>query len=496
MQIKTIAGTTTLAALLAVLLGGGPGAPGVAAATPAPPPVPTPTAGMTPLPYPAYGTPAPDVAALVPVTGMPTTVTLDQAVAIAVIQSPEFTIERAQYDAIRAKYSSELQALFPNVSASGGVTRSFGGGQNAGGGGGANPTPTPSSNTNLGNAPTTDERATINLSQLIFDGGRVIAAIKSSKEQSIAGHDTLLRDLQTLQFNVAKAYYLVLQDNATVTANAELVREFAVEEADVNAEIKAGAAAKSDLASTQFQTAKARGTVISAQGAAIAAQSAFAATLGLDADAAVQPQPLTSNAQMGDQTSPTYAKSLAQALLLRPDYQAAQHIVTAAHDDVRYAELARFPSITANASDGVDRQLPFNRSFSHSSSIGASISIPIYDQGLTAYNVAQAKAALDEDIASLTQSKLGVESDVRSALSGLISARALLVQTNLELSSAQTALDAAQAKYRVGAATIIDLITAEANLAQAQTDNVSAIYNAQTALQAYNYAMGLSTLQL
>jgi multidrug efflux system outer membrane protein len=199
---------------------------------------------------------------------------------------------------------------------------------------------------------------------------------------------------------------------------------------------------------------------------------------------------------MGDQTSPTYAKSLAQALLLRPDYQAAQHIVTAAHDDVRYAELARFPSITANASDGVDRQLPFNRSFSHSSSIGASISIPIYDQGLTAYNVAQAKAALDEDIASLTQSKLGVESDVRSALSGLISARALLVQTNLELSSAQTALDAAQAKYRVGAATIIDLITAEANLAQAQTDNVSAIYNAQTALQAYNYAMGLSTLQL
>ncbi|HEY5257316.1 MAG TPA: TolC family protein, partial [Candidatus Baltobacteraceae bacterium] len=64
------------------------------------------------------------------------------------------------------------------------------------------------------------------------------------------------------------------------------------------------------------------------------------------------------------------------------------------------------------------------------------------------------------------------------------------------LSSAQVALNAAQAKYRVGAATIIDLVTAEANLSQAQTDDVTAVYNAQTAQQAYNFAVGLSTLKL
>jgi outer membrane protein len=495
MYVKTIAGLVASTMFVIALSGGNAGAQ--TSTSPAPAPVATPTGGTTPLPYPAYGTPAPDVAALRPIAGVPASVTLDQAVDIAVAQSPAFASERAQYDAIRAKYSSELQAIFPSISASGSVTRSFGSGSSANSNSNPNPTPTPTNNNqNLGNAPTTDERASISLQQLIFDGGRVIAAIKSAKESSIAGRDTLLRDLQTLQFDVAKSYYGVLQSNATVVADAELVREFEAEEANVNAEIRAGAAAKSDLASAEFQSAKARGGVVSAQGAAIAAQSAFAATLGLDADAEVVPQPLSAGDQGATQTMQTYAKSLAQALLLRPDYQAAQHTANSAADDLRYAKLARFPSISANANDGVSRTLPIDRSFSHSSSIGATISIPIYDQGLTTYNIAQAKASLDEANAALIESKLGVESDVRSSLSGLISAEALLVQANLELSSAQVALNAARAKYKVGAATIIDLVTAEANLSQAQTDEITAIYNVQTALQTYNYAMGLSTLHL
>jgi multidrug efflux system outer membrane protein len=218
--------------------------------------------------------------------------------------------------------------------------------------------------------------------------------------------------------------------------------------------------------------------------------------LGLDADTQVEPQPISAADLTATTALPTYPKALGQALLLRPDYDAAKHTAISASDDLRYAKLGRFPSITANASDGVARELPFDNSFSHSSSIGASISIPIYDQGLTAYNIAQAQSELDQADDALLQSKLGVESDVRSALAGLYSARAGLVQANLELSSGQIALAAAQAKYRVGAATIIDLVTAEANLAQAQSDDLAATYAVETALQTYTYAMGTSTLKL
>jgi hypothetical protein len=48
-----------------------------------PTPAPMPTISGTPLPYPAYGSPAPDVAAQRQKPGVPLTVTLNQAIDIA-----------------------------------------------------------------------------------------------------------------------------------------------------------------------------------------------------------------------------------------------------------------------------------------------------------------------------------------------------------------------------------------------------------------------------
>ncbi len=444
------------------------------AAAPASAPTPSPAPSGADLPYPAYGTPAPDVAALHPVADVPVSITLAQAVAIAAAQSPTFASERAQYDAIRAKYGAAKGALFPSVSADASATRNFDGTTGGGGPG------------------TTGTSTTLSLSgrvsQLIFDGGRVFAGLRSAKESDIAGSETLDRDLQTLQFNVATAYFSVLQSQAAVDAANQSVRQFQVTEDSINAQIKQGAAARSDVAQAQYQTARARGLLVTAQGQQIAAQSAFAAILGLDADTQVVPVARTSSGLPAQ--APTYAKSLGEAFLLRGDYLASQHNVAAAKAGLSYAKLARFPALNANYSDGVNRQLPLDTAFSHSASLGATLSIPIFDQNQTNYAVAQAQSSLDQSTANYTLTKLGVEQQVRSALAGLISSRASLVQAQLELDAAKVALAAAQARYKVGAATILDLVTAEASYSQAQTDYVNALYGAQNAEQNYDYSVG------
>ena len=330
--------------------------------------------------------------------------------------------------------------------------------------------------------------------QLIFDGGRVIAAIRTANEADIAGRGTLLRNLETLQINVASAYYAVLQDNATVTADVQLVREFETNEGSVTAQIRNGAAARSDLAGAQFQTAQARGNLVTAQGVAIGAQAVFATTLGLDADTQILPQ------QIGQETAganPTYQASLKKALVLRPDYLAAEYTVYSSEDNVRYAKLARFPVLTGTASYGVQRTLAQNySSFSNARNLGLAVQIPIYDQGQTNYNVAVAASQLDQANAGLIQTKLQVESDVRSALANLISARANLVQAKAEQRAAQVSLDATQAQYKVGANTILGLVTAEANLSTATASYITALYGVRTAYQNFLYATGASDLQL
>ncbi|MHB8147146.1 MAG: TolC family protein [Vulcanimicrobiaceae bacterium] len=451
----------------------------------APTPVPTPVVATTPLPYPAYGRPAPDIAHQQPAANVPASISIAQAVAIAVMGSPTFAAERAQYRAIAAKYSSEKEAILPSISGSASVSRSFGGTRVTQTGSGSSTTPG-------GNFTTIGGQ--LQLQQLIFDGGRVIAAIRTAKESDIAGRDTLVRQLQTLAYTVAQNYYSVLQSNATVNADASLVRQFETQENAVRQRIRLGAAARSDLAAAQFQTAQARGALITAQGAAIGAQATFATSLGLNANALVNPQALSSG--NGPKVL-TYAQALKEALALRPDYLSAEHAVDSASQNVRYAKLGRFPTITASASTGYSEALPSAKpKLIPNQSLGATMSIPIFDQGLTNYNVAVAQSQLDQATAGLLGVRLTVESDVRGALANLISARAALSQAQAELQSAQVNQQATQAKYKVGDATITDIVTAEANLATAQRDDIAAIYNERLSEERYTYAMGTSDLTL
>lgn len=499
-----------------------PGVPGVMM----PSPLPQPTVSGTPIPYPAYGAPAPDVEQLTPKKGVPQSISLNDAIRIAVALSPTFALENAQWYAIHAKYGAAIQAYYPGLSATAAGAKTYTTGTTStvttpgpAGPSAALPAPAPTftpvtrgvySTSTVGS-----ESVSITVTQLIYDGGRTIANIRSAKAADIAGRATLLRQLQTLAFNVASAYYTVLEDNATVTADAQLVREFEVNEASVAAQIRNGAAARSDIAAAQFQVAQARGNLVTAQGTAIGAQATFATTLGLDANAQVVPQQITSQPAA---PNPTYTASLKRALIMRPDYISAAYTVQSAQENLRYAKLARFPVLAAAASDGVSRTFiqcattgasgsgssfspstslcPGPALWSNDKSIGLNLSIPIYDQGVTNFNVATAASELDQDIATLNTTRLTVESDVRSALATLISSRASLVQARSELTSAQVSLSATQAQYRVGATTILNVVTAEANLTTAQSGYITALYGVRTAEQNYLYATGISDVQI
>jgi len=488
-----------------------------------PSPMPQPTISGTPMPYPAYGTPAPDVSQLAPKKGVPQSISLPDAIRIGVALSPAFALQNAQWAAIHAKYTSSLQAYYPGVSGTAQTGKSYSNGTTASTSGSARPTSSPAINpaaafglatpSAYSQATVTNENAGITITQLIYDGGRTIANIRSAKEADLAGRATLLRQLQTLALNIANAYYAVLEDNATVTADAQLVHEFEVNEASVAAQIRNGAAPRSDIAAAQFQTAQARGNLVTAQGTAIGAQGTFATTLGLDADTLVLPQQV-----MGQPAPPnaSYTAALNRALIMRPDYISSAYNVQSARENLRYAKLARFPILSAGATDAVSRQFidcfsttgtkkgivfpesacPGPSSWSNDKTLGLNLTIPIYDQGVTNYNVAVAASQLDQAVATFNSTRLTVESDVRSALATLISARASLVQARSELRSAQVTLDATQAQYKVGATTILNVVTAEANLSTAQSTYITALYGVQTAQQNYLYATGISDVQI
>ncbi|MHB8461991.1 MAG: TolC family protein, partial [Vulcanimicrobiaceae bacterium] len=331
------------------------------------------------------------------------------------------------------------------------------------------------------------------MSQLIFDGGRAIAGIRSAKEGDLSGYDSLQRQLQTLAFSVANAYYKALQAEQLTVLDQQIVTQYAKQEDLVRAQIKIGAAAPSDLAQAQFLTEQKRVALVQAQGAQTQAEALFATTLGLDADSTVLPAddtPVNPAASLLTSTMTSYGSALKRAELLRPDYLSADHNVEASKESLRYTKLARFPLLSGQASDGYNSTLANGSQLKESKSLGLTLSIPIFDQGLTNYNVAVAASQLDVAVAGLASSKLTVESDVRSALAGYASAVAAVSQAQAEVKSAQTAFDASNARYKIGAATLLDLLTQQTNLSQAKTDLLTTTFNLRIAEQTYEYALG------
>ncbi|MGZ3576024.1 MAG: TolC family protein [Vulcanimicrobiaceae bacterium] len=468
-------------------------------ATPAATPSPLPTVKATTLPYPAYGTPAPGAAQTSPSPTIPQQITLAQAIAIAAAKSPVLAQARAQLALSKGQYDLAKTPLLPNIFGTGSIDRISGSGTRSGGNFGTGTgtgtgTVAPSVGSRTG---ITTETLTLNLQQLIYNGGLTVAQIHSAAYSYNAAGNTYERNLQQLAFNVGQAYYTVLAAHYQVLVAAQVVQQDIVQENLVRAQIKAGTEARSNLLATEVPTAQARVTLVRAQGTEISAEAAFANALGLDANTAGLPvDDARSKAPETLLKAPLldYNTAVTRALALRPDYVAAAQQVNSAKYSLKAAKLGRAPSLSGNAATGTASTGIGGGSFTASSNIGATLTIPIFNQGITNAQIEQAQAQLDNANAFLTNTTLTIQLNVRQALAGLISAEAAVAQTQVELANALEQVKATQAQYKAGVTTLPLLLQAQTNLTTAQTDRLTAIYNLRQAEQTYLFSLGESDL--
>jgi outer membrane protein TolC len=447
----------------------------------------------SPLPYPAYGTPAP-ASPPVAVPGIPQVVTLPQAILIAYARSPLLAEARASVAIATAPVGLAQSALFPAVTGNASSTHTH---REAGS---SSSSTSSSSTANAGPAATniTTNSLTADLTQLIYDGGRVSAQIRSARATQAASISTYQRQLQTVAFNVATAYYNTLSAQRQTQVDLTAVRLDIVQENLVNANIRAGTEARADLSTAQLPTAQARVAVIKAQAAERVALATFANTLGIDANANVQPKDDVPALSASSGTlavtpafpTPSYDQAYTRAIALRPDLSAQQQNVISFQENLRAARLGNFPTLSANGSYGTTSSAVNGTDYRNSGSIGLALSIPIYDRGVTRAQTAQAQGQLDNAIAQLQFAQQGIQLNVRTALVNLVSAYAALTQTNAELTKAQEVLRSTEAQYRAGVTTLPLLLNAQVGITQALTDEVTAAYAVRQAEQALLYAEG------
>lgn len=399
-------------------------------------------------------------------------VTLAQAIAVAAARSPALRIATDTYRLTGANVAISKTPYQPNVTGTLGAIA-------------GSTAPTAQS--------PSEDQAGLSVTQLVFDGGRVLAQIRAAEATESAGSGTLARSAQQIAFNVAQAYYNALETRAAVNLAVQIVAQDRAQEDLIRAQIGAGIASRVDLATAQIPTAQALVQAARARGQDVAALAVLDNAIGLHADAGVEPADdaaSETSASLIPNEPASYDAAVAHAIASRPDYQSAQRSVVAANQTLRAARTLNAPAVNLVANAGAVSFPGSGLGTLPNNYVGATVTIPFYDQGERNAQSASAAIQLDLEEATLSQTELGIESEVRQAFGILAGARDALAQAESELRTAQEVLVDTQVQYRTGITNLALLLNAQSGLTQAQEDRLGAVYALRQAEQSYLFALG------
>ena len=325
------------------------------------------------------------------------------------------------------------------------------------------------------------------VSQLITDFGRTTNLAASSKLQASAAEHNALTTREQVLLQVDHSYFGVLQAQAIEAVARQTLdtRQLLLERVSILAANKLKS--NLDVSFAQVGLEDARLLLLKAQNEANSSIATLAAVLGFS-----QPQPFTLAAE---NSVPVPAAADVAPLIerarrdrpelasLRDERDAAQRLALSLRD-------ARLPTISAVIAAGDafshDVRLPDNYSAG-----GIQISVPLFAGGL--YQARQREAQLrakaaDESLRALEDN---VSRDVQVAWLSLNNAHERLRTTAQLRRYATTAYELADARYRAGSSSIVELSQAQLQLTAAQIDESSARYEVLIRAADLNYEIGV-----
>ena len=148
----------------------------------------------------------------------------------------------------------------------------------------------------------------------------------------------------------------------------------------------------------------------------------------------------------------------------RPDIATAEREVAAANAEVGVAKAAFYPSLSLNGTGAGFQSADIAKLVDAPSavwSVGLSLIGPIAAGGRNRAQLANARAAYDENVANYRESVLVAFQQVEDALSGLDALTVASDSQQRAVADARTSLTLANARYTGGLVTYLDVITAQ-----------------------------------
>lgn len=386
---------------------------------------------------------------------------LKDALATAYLNNPELEAARASQRAIDETVNQATGGWRPTVVATGQYARQ----ENERTGVFSN------------NATTTPKTIGVSIEQPVFRSGQTVNGTREARSNAAAGRAQLANTEQNVLINVVAAYSDVIRDEQFLefTTNNVVALQRQLQASEDRFAV--GEITRTDVAQSRARLSRAQSEKIAAEATLTASRAAFQRVVGNE--------PGTLEKEIELPALPA-SEEAAYDIALRnhPLILAASESEKAADFAVKKQYGGLGPSVNVGASwtKQWDTFLPGDRSTAKQ--IYANLRVPIYQAGVQASIVRQAKQRRSQFRMEVIAAQRQVEELVRNAWESYREATARIEATNVQLEANEIALEGVRQEADVGSRTILDVLDAEQELLDARVNNARAVRDRNVA--AYN----------
>ena len=295
--------------------------------------------------------------------------------------------------------------------------------------------------------------------------GRVRDAVQAARADLAAERALFASLVLTLQSDAAETYFLVraADDELAILRGTVKLREEAVRL--LQRRVNAGDISEFDLKRQTADLEAARADVHALERTRAQYEHALAVLCG-QAPASFTLVPLKVARNL-----PEIPAGVPSTLLeRRPDIAAAERRMVAANARIGVAKAAFYPVLNLTADFGVEASSLgdlfkwSSRAWALGPIAGALLSLPIFDGGRNAANLAAREAGLEAGIADYRQTVLNAFAEVEDGLSGLRTLAAQAAALHAATGAADEAFAIAKVRYEAGATGYLDVLDARRTL--------------------------------
>ena len=308
----------------------------------------------------------------------------------------------------------------------------------------------------------------------LFTGGRRGAVRRQTAAEARAADAGLLFQRYETQLLAKQGYFEVLRGHDLVRVGDIAVNVAGTSLAYTKTRREAGVATPADVLQAELALSTARRQLLAAQDTLGSAAAALGRLVG--ADGLVDAEPIVLNP-----TALALSDSAIVAVAVRdaPAVRQAEAQVSVTRAAVRAANAQYAPTISATGGYNRSNNGQVTGGLREGWIIEVGASFPLFNGFVREDSVIRAKVSADEATSTAADTRRLSRSEALSLLGNLRVANQDVGLTMEAVGFATENLRVIASRYRAGIATILDLVTAQQNLVQAELDLVSARFTYQ-----------------